>query len=347
MIYLSFVFLGIKILVENSGYKKLAREKFGGIIGQSPKGIVITYCRNYHNVSSISIKPIYSYKLMPDGTAIGYVNGKLIVSHLKQLNEYAYINGGWKLLGSQNAIGCFSRRQSASCELDQSKILIVGGLWHEKCVSIIHVKSHMEEQHLDQYEGNSSNDITEYTNTDHGVKITKCRTKLPVEMCKHSITQISPGTVIAIGGWLKGGISNRVFMGKYIQKEDNVEWTELSPLKHGSSSHIAFKIGKKLIVAGGWGPNFTRFDSSHIFCLEKNSWLPGPKLPFPLSNASVVVHESEQFALIFGGIADDGVPSRTIIVYTPENGFVAHDKMIKFNRVNNKLIKVGQHIRVM
>ena len=153
--------------------------------------------------------------------------------------------------------------------------------------------------------------------------------------------------MIEIGGWLKGGIRNRVFMGKYIEKDDSVDWTELSPLEYGSSSHIAFKMGKKLIVAGGWGPTFTRFDSSHIFCLEKNSWSLGPKLPFPLFNASVVVHESEQFALIFGGIADDGVPSRTIIVYTPENGFVSHDKIIKLNRVNIKLIKVGQHIRVM
>ena len=284
---------------------------------------------------------------MPDGTVIGYVNGKLIVSHLKQLNEYAYINGGWKLLASQNAIGCFSRRQSASCELDQNKILIVGGLWHEKCVSAIHINSYMDMKHLDEYEWDSFNDMSGYTNSDNSVKITKCRTKLPVEMCKHSITQISPGTVIAIGGWLKGGIRNRVFMGKYIHEEDNVDWTELSPLEYGSSSHIAFKMGKKLIVAGGWGPNFTRFYSSHIFCLEKKSWSPGPKLPFPLSNASVVVHDSEQFALIFGGIADDGVPSRTIIVYTPENGFVSHDEIIKLNRVNIKLIKVGQHIRVM
>ena len=153
--------------------------------------------------------------------------------------------------------------------------------------------------------------------------------------------------MIAIGGWLNGGISNHVFMGKYIEKEDNVDWTELSPLEYGSSSHIAFKMGKKVIVAGGWGKNFNIFDSSYIFCLKKNSWFPGPKLPFPLSNASVVVHESEQFAIIFGGISDDGVPSRTIIVYTQENGFVAHDKITKLNRVNTKRIKVGQHIRVM
>ena len=144
-------------------------------------------------------------------------------------------------------------------------------------------------------------------------------------MCKHSITFISENQVIAIGGWLKGGISNRVFMGQYFENIQDVSWTELTPLKHGSSSHISFKMQGKLVVVGGWDSDFKRLDNSYIYCIQTNTWSVGPKLPYPLSHASVIVHESEKFALVFGGICDGGAKlyPRTLISFTLENGFVA------------------------
>ena len=332
--------------MENSGYKKLAlqdyREQISGINDHSPMGILITFCRNYQNISSISIKYVEESKLMPEGTIIGYINGRLIVNKSKFLNEYRYINNSWKLLSSQYSIRCFSRRQSASCELCRSTIIITGGLWHEKCVSLVHVNSNDKLNRLDFDGTDSYHYIFKQAVVNNGANITKCRTKLPVEMCKHSITQISPGMVIAIGGWLRGGISSRVFMGRYNNTDKDVNWTALSPLENGSSSHIAFTIGNKLIVAGGWGPNFTRFDNSYIFCIEKNTWSPGPKLPFPLSNALAIVHEAGQFAVIFGGLSNEGI-SREIILYTPDEGFIVQDKMIKLNSFD----RVSQTIRVM
>ena len=304
--------------------------------------ILITFCRNYQNVSSISIKSVGANKLIPEGSVIGYINGRLIVNKSKFLNEYTYINSSWKLLSSQYAIRCFSRRQSANCELSKSTIMITGGLWHEKCVSLVHINSDNKINCSDLNGSDSYHYTSKYAVINNGANITKCRTRLPVEMCKHSITQISTGTVIAIGGWLRGGISSRVFMGKLNDNENDVYWIELTPLEYGSSSHIAFTMRNKLIVAGGWGPNFTRFDNSYIFSIEENTWSPGPKLPFPLSNGLAIVHKSEQFAVIFGGLTNEGT-SRKIILYTPENGFKVQDKMIKLNTFDS----VGQFIQVM
>jgi hypothetical protein len=272
-------------------------------------------------------------KIPPKGIFIGHIEGRLIVEESETLSEYMYYNSSWNRLSIQESFKCCgstSRRQSANCILNKNILVVTGGLGHERCVSLVHIDVNYTTKSMECERLRSSvNQLKNIKST--RLKITKCRSRLPVQMCKHSITSISKNQVIVIGGWLKGGISNRVFLGQYFENQEDIHWTELSPLKHGSSSHVSFMLKNHLIVAGGWGSSFTRIDESYIYCIQTNTWSPGPKLPYPVSHASAIVHESKQFALIFGGLTNNGRLSRKIIIYTPENEFIVEDQSMEFN----------------
>ena len=211
---------------------------------KTPDAVIVTFCCNYRKVTSLVIKNAEPCKTPPNGIFIGNIRGRLIVEESKTLSEYMYYNNCWNRLSVQESFKCcetISRRQSASCILNKNILVVTGGLGHETCVSLVHIDVNYTTKSREWGQLNSCMEKVKHLKST-GLKIIKCRSKLPVQMCKHSMTSVSQNQVIVIGGWLKGGNSNRVFLGKYFESQEDIYWTELSPLKHGSSSHVSFML---------------------------------------------------------------------------------------------------------
>merc|ERR1712061_427841 len=127
--------------------------------------------------------------------------------------------------------------------------------------------------------------------------------------------------------FLPGSFSNRIFQGVLTKEEDAISWEELTPLPQRRVGQIVFRFKDNIIIAGGavrQGMD-QNTKSSLLYNINNKTWSDGPELPFPLRQASSVVSEEQNLALIIGGYCSDnfrpGKPFNGVITFDLENGF--------------------------
>ena len=158
---------------------------------------------------------------------------------------------------------------------------------------------------------------------------TICPTQLPLRSEEYTLTNIGPGEVMLIYG---ADGSNRVFEGNLTANKNDVTWKELESLGVERQGYISFKLNGNVYIAGGsqfidgrpgmlLNAKCQRYD-----LLEKKWYKCQHNLPFPLSNASVVVSTDESFAVIIGEyffLSDEEMKtySGKVIIFTEDRGF--------------------------
>ena len=154
----------------------------------------------------------------------------------------------------------------------------------------------------------------------------------------HTITALEENKVVVVGGLARNGISsNGVYEGILATDRKSVTWIELDSLAEGRHNHLTFKMKRNILVAGGV-QNSIASGVKYLLSCERydpnaHEWNTSThQLPFPVTNASVLVDEEENFALITGGYhrsishghfqMQPRNKNNNVIIYTEKDGFV-------------------------
>ena len=151
---------------------------------------------------------------------------------------------------------------------------------------------------------------------------------LPFTIRWHTLERIDENSILMIGGLQNDSISNDTWILTFCG-ENNFEVKSGPKLKFARKEHcsgIMSKNGKKfIIVAGGIGeqfeerlnsveileisPNFSTWKIGTSFFVKNHfqnlSTFSGPKLPFAISNASMVTSPNQNGVIIIGGISEN------------------------------------------
>jgi len=77
--------------------------------------------------------------------------------------------------------------------------------------------------------------------------------------------------------------------------------------------------GRKVLVAGGFGPNFVPLNSAEIYDQKTNTWTPTGSMNVARGEfATVVLNDGRVLAV--GGVASDGTPIASAEIYDPRTG---------------------------
>jgi N-acetylneuraminic acid mutarotase len=99
------------------------------------------------------------------------------------------------------------------------------------------------------------------------------------------------------------------------------QWTKLTPLPQGRSSHDAVVVGDKLYVVGGWnlGKEQVWHDTALVADLSQTmpGWKELPQQPFKRRALAVAYHNGKVYAL--GGMGEKG-PSLDVHAFDPATG---------------------------
>ena len=167
----------------------------------------------------------------------------------------------------------------------------------------------------------------------------------PTRVVGHSLTNISYDKVLLIGGY-------NMFLGQLTWDKLNVRWKRL---EHASSksgysrrNHIAFKMKDHVYVAGGLLTSTIEEGRKTTSCekynFRQNKWSSCEhSLPYPLTDASVVVNCDESFAVITGGMRERSKkhkPTDGIIIFEEEKGFILIDDKMLRKRSNHVSVPV-------
>ena len=170
----------------------------------------------------------------------------------------------------------------------------------------------------------------------------------PTRVDGHSLTTISYDKVLLIGGY-------NMFLGQLTWDKLNVRWKRLEhhsvlTRKSGYSRrhHIAFKMKDHVYVAGGLLTSTIEESRKTTSCekynFTKNKWSSCEhSLPYPLTDASVVVSWDESFAVITGGMRERNKkhkPTDGIIIFEEEKGFILLDDKMLRKRSNHVSVPI-------
>ena len=108
--------------------------------------------------------------------------------------------------------------------------------------------------------------------------------------------------------------------------------------------HIAFKIKKNLIVAGGYNKKNGILNKCEKYDIKEGIWMECLQLlPFRLHSAVSATSKDESFAIITGGISSpvlDGF-NKSILIYTEKKGFkVFRDISMEHFRIDGVAILI-------
>jgi N-acetylneuraminic acid mutarotase len=250
----------------------------------------------------------------------GTVKRKIISGNRKSVLEYNMNEHKWSFL--QNAIK--ERKDgSAMCPINNTTLILAGGEKNGNTAEL-----------LSFYDYNSSKSPELHSESHFDQTITSslskwslCEERLPVEVSHHSLTKINNRKILLVGGIINDLPSDRVFEGIFFEGTKNIAWNELKTLKRARQSHITFKLGHNIYVAGGQGLNTQEVLSCcEVYNLHNKKWVKSShKLPYSLYDASVVVDPEETFALITGNFALTSGASNNVIIFTEQHGFRIFD----------------------
>lgn len=133
-------------------------------------------------------------------------------------------------------------------------------------------------------------------------------------------------TLIRVGGFVARNAEEEkedmVSMADVIQYDPATnEWTELTPLPKGRSSHDAVVIGDYLYVAGGWAMDAGKETEWHTDALVADLtksplvWETLPEIPF--TRRAVSLGEWQGKLVVIGGMQQRGGPTKATAVYDP------------------------------
>lgn len=161
--------------------------------------------------------------------------GKIFVMLKQTAYEFNFEKNCWLRISSprhldQCSLCCISPyHDSAGCVIGNN-ILITG--WCSSDVELLQVKNR---------------DTSSYS-------WTKCKTKLPANINRHTATNIENNKVILVGGRHKyaGDKSGKVLEGTLSIDGKDVQWKWLPSSFRARTKHVAFKLKDVLVVAGGY-----------------------------------------------------------------------------------------------
>ena len=166
-----------------------------------------------------------------------------------------------------------------------------------------------------------------------------CPTPIPRTLATCEVSSAGKNRVILVG--VNQQDYAEAFIGELNRKQNDFQWKNISGIKISRNGHLIFKMGNYVYVVGGetyihdpevFGPVCTKLKCCEVYDLKKHRWFQSKYcLPFPLSHASVVVEEKEEFAVITGGLKDNtkdkftwrkkGDLSDIVIIFTENTGF--------------------------
>ena len=156
--------------------------------------------------------------------------------------------------------------------------------------------------------------------------------------------ELPDGRVMLIGGCRRDGSpSDKVFIGHLTIDETDVKWNEIGTLNRPRFKHIAFQLKGTIFVAGGIGRNGKPYIGCERYDVHTNQWTKTSyDMPYPLSEASVVVGKGENYAIVIGGRItnknDRIVGARNchdtlfVVVYSKKNKILLCCKVVSFCR---------------
>ena len=251
----------------------------------------------------------------------GSVKKKVVVGNGKSVLEYNVEDNGWNVLQSTTK----DREDgSAMCAIDDTNLVLSGGKKNGDTLEILSFYDYNDTNSL----SGSLNSL--YQNLRPSLSAwSLCKTRLPIDVSHHTLVKIGHKKVLLAGGLVNNlQPSNRVFEGTFQEKDKDVIWKDLKSLKRSRQSHICFKLGKNIYVAGGQGSEAHEILSCcEVYNLDHKKWNRSYlKLPYSLYDASVVVDPDETFALITGNFSLTSGGSNKVITFTEQNGFSVFDR---------------------
>lgn len=100
---------------------------------------------------------------------------------------------------------------------------------------------------------------------------------LPVPV-QHAMAVTWQDTPVVLGGWLGGGVDERVATDRVWRVVDS-RWVELPPLREPRAAGAAAVVGNRIVVTGGVNAAGSLLTTTEVF--DGTSWKPGAPIPTP------------------------------------------------------------------
>ena len=240
--------------------------------------------------------------------------GKLLVGSQNRLYQYKPSEKEWSELPSTYK----NRHGASSCCIGSKKIIVCGGERHGDTAEIFHFDyfdraSIIQPASLAYWTKFQKNEAERLAvpstvmDDDQSIPHWGCPSKLPIKVSYHTMIKLPDVRVMLIGGCRRDGSpSDKVFIGHLTIDETDVKWNEIGTLNRPRFKHIAFQLKGTIFVAGGIGRQGKPYIGCERYDVHTNKWITTSyDMPYPLSEASVVVGKGENYAIVIGGkIAD-------------------------------------------
>lgn len=274
----------------------------------------------------------------------GYIGEKApIASTGKNLFEYTPENDKWNHIAATNG---GMEGDVVGCEFQDMFLIIFSNGYISPHASLLKLNQDRNEEVPKISDGIQSclNKGFIFIETNSFCHQVFCPTPIPRTLTSCEVSSAGKNRVILVGENQQN--QAKAFIGELNRKQNDFQWKDISKNKISRNGHLIFKMGDYVYVVGGetyindptvFGPVCTKLKCCEVYDLKKHRWSQSKYcLPFPLSHASVVVEENEEFAVITGGLKDNtrdkftwrkiGDLSDIVIIFTQNTGFKVLDE---------------------